>query len=82
MHVNFMINNKLSRNQNQASADALGQTGSADQNRNGIGIAPSADAVASRAYRSYGNRVSLPDHIVEHWLEAESQLLAERALTR
>jgi hypothetical protein len=43
---------------------------------------PSPDEVARRAYFSYVNQGSLPGHDVRHWLEAESQLLAERNLTR
>jgi hypothetical protein len=43
---------------------------------------PSPDEVARRAYFAYVNQGSLPGHDVRHWLEAESQLLAERDLTR
>ncbi|MGD0351766.1 MAG: DUF2934 domain-containing protein [Verrucomicrobiota bacterium] len=43
---------------------------------------PSPDEVARRAYFSYVNQGSLPGHDVQHWLEAEAQLLAERKLTR
>jgi len=45
-------------------------------------FAPSPDEVARRAYFTYVNQGSLPGHDVQHWLEAESQLLAERDLTR
>jgi hypothetical protein len=45
-------------------------------------FAPSPDEVARRAYFSYVNEGSLPGHDVQHWLEAEAQLLAERNLTR
>jgi hypothetical protein len=37
--------------------------------------------VTIRAHSSYGNRISLPDHAVQHWFEAEAQLLVERFLT-
>ena len=53
-----------------------------DVNQGGIDVAPSADEVARRAYFSYVNQGSLPGHDVQHWLEAEAQLLAERNLTR
>jgi Protein of unknown function (DUF2934) len=43
---------------------------------------PSADEVARRAYFSYVNDGSLPGRDVQHWLEAEADLLAERNLTR
>jgi len=42
----------------------------------------SPDEVARRAYFTYVNQGSLPGHDVQHWLEAEAQLLAERNLTR
>jgi hypothetical protein len=45
-------------------------------------FAPSPDEVARRAYFTYVNQGSQPGHDVRHWLEAESQLLAERDLTR
>jgi hypothetical protein len=38
--------------------------------------------VAGRAYFTYVNQGSLPGHDVQHWLEAEAQLLTERNLTR
>lgn len=40
------------------------------------------DEVARRAYFCYLNRGSLDGHDVQHWLEAEAQLLVERALRR
>ena len=43
---------------------------------------PSSDEVARRAYFSYVNQGSRQGHEVQHWLEAEAQLLAERNLTR
>jgi hypothetical protein len=54
----------------------------ADQNQTGSVLSPSTDEVARRAYFSFVNQGSLPGHDVQHWLEAESQLLAERNLTR
>ncbi len=45
-------------------------------------FAPSPDEVARRAYFSYVNQGSRPGHEVQHWLEAEAHLLAERNLTR
>jgi len=43
---------------------------------------PSVDEVARRAYFTYVNQGSLPGHEVQHWLEAEAQLIAERKVTR
>jgi hypothetical protein len=49
---------------------------------NEIDFAPSPDEVARKAYFSYVNQGSPQGHEVQHWLEAEAQLLAERKLTR
>ena len=43
---------------------------------------PSADEVARRAYFSFVNEGSPPGRDVQHWLEAEAELLDERNLTR
>jgi hypothetical protein len=43
---------------------------------------PSPDEVARKAYFSYVNQGSRPGHEVQHWLEAEAQLLNKRKLTR
>jgi len=76
-----MKHNKFSRGHNQKPASALPLTPAADLNQSGIDFAPSADEVARRAYFTYVNQGSLPGHEVQHWLEAESELIAERNLT-
>jgi len=38
--------------------------------------------VARRAYFNYQNAGSLPGHEVQHWLQAEADLIAERSRTR
>ena len=43
---------------------------------------PAPDEVARRAYFSYVNQGSSSGHEVQHWLEAERQLLEERNRTR
>jgi hypothetical protein len=43
---------------------------------------PSAAEVSRRAYFSYVNQGSKSGRDVQHWLEAEADLLAERNLTR
>ena len=45
-------------------------------------FAPSPDEVARKAYFCYENEGSQPGHEVQHWLEAEADLIAERNLTR
>jgi len=65
---------KLENEAPLAVADALNQTP--------IDFVPSPDEVARRAYLNYVNQGAQPGHDVQHWLEAEKQLLAERNLTR
>jgi len=43
---------------------------------------PSPEEVARRAYFTYENEGSLPGHDLQHWLAAETQLIAERNSTR
>jgi hypothetical protein len=68
--------------QNQKPAGAARPAAVADMTQGGTGFAPSADEVARRAYFTYVNQGSAQGHDVQHWLEAEAQLLAERNLTR
>ena len=51
-------------------------------NQNESDFMASADEVARRAYFSYVNQGSLPGRDVQHWLDAEAELIAERNLTR
>jgi hypothetical protein len=71
-----------SPDQNQKPANASRSIAAADLNQNEINFAPSPDEVARRAYFSYVNEGSLPGRHVQHWLEAEAELLTERKLTR
>jgi hypothetical protein len=73
---------KFSRNQNQKPAGASVSAAVVDLNQNEIDFVPSPDEVARKAYFSYVNEGSLPGHEVQHWLEAEAELIAERKLTR
>jgi hypothetical protein len=50
--------------------------------QNEINFVPAPEEVARRAYFSYVNQGSSQGHEVQHWLEAEKQLLAERERTR
>jgi hypothetical protein len=77
-----MRHKRLSQDQNQKPASASRPTAAADLNQNEIDFAPSPDEVARRAYFSYVNQGSPPGHAVQHWLEAEAELIAERKLTR
>ena len=77
-----MKHNKFSQNQNQKPAGASVSAAVVDLNQNEIDFAPPPDEVARKAYFSYENQGSLPGHDVQHWLEAEAELIAERKLTR
>jgi TRAP-type uncharacterized transport system substrate-binding protein len=76
-----MKHKNFSQDQNQKPAGAS-RPAVAGLNQNEIDFAPSPDEVARKAYFNYENQGSLPGHDVQHWLEAEAQLLAERKLTR
>jgi hypothetical protein len=75
-----MKHNKFSQNQRLAST--LQQAAAVYISQNEIDFAPSPDEVARKAYFSYVNQGSRPGHEVQHWLEAEAHLLAERNRTR
>jgi len=77
-----MKRHKFSQDRNQKPAGVSRPTAVLDLNQNAIDFVPSPDEVARKAYFSYENEGSLPGHDVQHWLEAEAQLLAERKLTR
>ena len=78
----FMKHKRFSQSQNEKPASAAQPTAAANFNPSGIEFVPSPEEVARRAYFSYVNQGSLPGHEVQHWLEAEAQLLAERNQTR
>jgi Protein of unknown function (DUF2934) len=77
-----MKHNKFSQDQNQKSAHTTQPTAIADLNQNEADFVPSSDEVARKAYFAYVNQGSPQGHEVQHWLEAEKQLQAERNLTR
>ena len=77
-----MKHNKFSQDQNQKPAGASVSAAVADLNQNEIDFVPSPDEVGRKAYFSYENEGSLPGRHVQHWLEAEAELIAERKLTR
>jgi Protein of unknown function (DUF2934) len=77
-----MKHKRFSQSQNETSASAAQPMAAADISPSGIDFVPSPEEVARRAYFTYVNQGSMPGHDVQHWLEAEAQLLAERNLTR
>jgi hypothetical protein len=68
--------------QNPKPASVWPSTAVTVLNKNEIDFVPSPDEVARRAYFSYVNQGSRSGHEVQHWLEAEAQLLVERGRTR
>ena len=75
--------NNQNQNQNQTPTTAARPARAvAALNPKETDFAVSADEVERRAYFSYVNQGSQPGHDVQHWLEAEAQLLAERDRTR
>jgi hypothetical protein len=77
-----MKHNKFSQNQIQKQAVAPLSCAAAGLNKNTMDFVPSPDEVARKAYFTYVNEGSRPGRDVQHWLEAEAQLVAERNLTR
>ena len=77
-----MKHNKLSKNRHQEPASASLPPPVAALSRAETDFTPSPDEVARRAYFTYVNEGSRPGHEVQHWLQAEAELLTERNLTR
>jgi len=77
-YAHSMAHHTISQVQKQKNADDRKPTVAADLNQNETEPAPSPGEVASRAYFSYVNQGSQHGHDVRHWLEAETQLLADR----
>jgi len=77
-----MKHNKLSQNQSQTPASPVRPASTAESNQNQSDFTPSPEEVARRAYFTFVNQGSVSGHEVQHWLDAEAQLIAERNLTR
>ena len=73
---------KIFQEQSQKPASASRPTAAPDLNQSETGFVPTPDEVARRAYFSYENEGSPPGRHVQHWLEAEAELITERKLTR
>jgi len=54
----------------------------ADFDQNGIDFPPCPEEVARKAYFSYVNGGSAQGNHVQHWLDAEAQIIQERDRTR
>jgi hypothetical protein len=82
--ADFMKHNKspLGQNEKQMLAGGCRPTAVQELSQSKIDFAPPSDEVASRAYFNYVNQGSQPGHDVQHWLDAETELIAERYLGR
>jgi hypothetical protein len=77
-----MKRNKYPQDESQKPASGSQPPAAGELNGNENDFAPSQDEVARRAYFAYVNQGSPPGRDVQHWLEAEDELLKERNLTR
>ena len=77
-YAQSMAHHKFPQVQPQKIAGVRRPTAAADLHQNAIEPAPSPGEVASRAYFSYLNQGLQHGHDVRHWLEAETQLLADK----
>ena len=75
-----MKQNNFAENQKPAAASQRIPVIGPSQNE--INFTPSPDEVARRAYFTYVNQGSPQGHEVQHWLQAEAELIQERKLTR
>ena len=67
---------------NEKPVSARQPVPAADSNPTGIDFVMSPDDVAREAYFTYVNDGSPSGRDVQHWLDAEAQLIAERNLAR
>src|SRR5580692_4726190 len=78
-YAEFMKQNIFSKNQEPVGASQRIPVIGPSQNE--INFTPSPDEVARRAYFTYVNQGSPQAHEVQHWLQAEAELIKERNLT-
>ena len=76
------MNKNFYQDQNQKPAGAAHVAAAGQLNHNKTDFPPYADAVAAKAYLSYVNEGFPHGRHVEHWLDAEAEILKERNLTR
>jgi Protein of unknown function (DUF2934) len=70
------------RSQHQKTAAAAQRISVIGPSQNEINFTPSPDEVARRAYFTYVNQGSPQGYEVQHWLQAEAELIQERNRTR
>ncbi len=82
IYARFMKQHHPLQTHPQKPANAPRPTSAATLNANEIAFTPTPDEVARRAYFTYVNQGSQDGHEVQHWLQAEAELIAERNQTR
>jgi len=77
-----MKNQHYFQDQNQKPSGAARPAAAGELNQNKADFELSPHEVAGRAYQSFVNQGSQHGKDLEHWLDAEAELLAERNRTR
>ncbi len=78
-----MKHNHSPQNQNQSqNSTAARPPAPTALSRDETNFTPAPDEVARRAFFAYENQGSQSGHEVQHWLQAEADLIAERNRTR
>jgi hypothetical protein len=77
-----MKQNKYPQDQDRKPETMAGRPTAPGSSQDEANFAPSPDEVARKAYFTFVNQGSKSGHEVQHWLQAEAELLAERKLTR
>ena len=77
-----MKHNKHPQHQSPNPSSALWPTSAAISISSEMAFIPAPDEVARRAYFTFENQGSVSGHEVQHWLDAEAELIAERNMTR
>ena len=77
-----MKQSTFDQNQNHKAAAPARMPSAGELNQSEHEFAASQDEVARRAYFTYVNQGAAHGHDVQHWLQAEAQLIEERNLTR
>ena len=77
-----MSQNKFYQDRKQQESNAVRSPAADELKQKETEFAASQDEVARRAYFTYVNQGSQQGHDVQHWLQAEAQLIEERNLTR
>lgn len=77
-----MKHNKYPQDQTQKPANTPHPTTAANMTAAEFNFTPAPEEVARRAYFAYVNQGSPNGHEVQHWLQAESDLINEHRLIR